>query len=243
MSLETIDFKLLDLRNGDRLLDLGCGEGRHVRQTRRYPAVTSVALDLGEKEVRKTAEALQFLDDHPSWEATAKEPGPWMVVRGSGYSLPFADGAFDCVIISEVLEHLHDDDAAIEEIARIMKPGALLAVSVPRQGPETVCWFLSKDYPMQPGGHIRIYRRDALRRKIESHGYSVVGRHFAHGLHSPYWWLKCLVGVDNEASKLVQHYHRFLVWDMMQRPMLTRVLETLLSPVIGKSVVLYGVKN
>ena len=62
-------------------------------------------------------------------------------------------------------------------------------------------------------------------------------------LHSPYWWLKCLVGVDNEGSWLVKHYHRFLVWDMMQRPMLTRVLESLLSPAIGKSVVFYGVKH
>ena len=239
----TMNFDMLPLKKGARVLDLGCGEGRHVRQTRRYGGVTSVALDLGEHEVRKTAEALSFLDDNPDWGATAKETGPWMVVRGSGYSLPFADEAFDCVIISEVLEHMHDDDAAIAEISRIMKPGGLLAVSVPRQGPETVCWFLSKDYPMKPGGHIRIYRRDALQRKIESHGYSVVERHFAHGLHSPYWWIKCLVGVDNDRFWLVRAYHRLLVWDMMARPIFTRMLERLLNPLIGKSVVFYAVKG
>jgi SAM-dependent methyltransferase len=238
-----MDFDRLPLKKGARVLDVGCGEGRHVRQTRRYRGVTSVGLDLGEHEVRKTAEALQFIEDNPQWEAGATEAGPWMVVRGSGYSLPFADESFDCVIISEVLEHMHDDDAAIEEIFRIMKPGGLLAVSVPRQGPETVCWFLSKDYPMKPGGHIRIYRRDKLREKIESHGYSVVGRHFAHGLHSPYWWIKCLVGVDNEDFWLVRTYHRLLVWDMMARPTLTRMLEAVLNPLIGKSVVFYAVKG
>ncbi len=239
----TVNFDLLPLAEGARVLDLGCGEGRHVRHTRRYSGVTSVALDLGESEVRKTSEALRFLEENPDWNSAQGDTGPWMVVRGSGYSLPFADDTFDCVIISEVLEHLHDDDAALAEIHRIMKPGALLAASVPREGPETLCWMLSKDYAMQPGGHIRIYDRDALREKIESHGYSVIVRHFAHGLHSPYWWIKCVVGIDNEDSWLVRTYHRLLVWDMMARPALTRMLEAVLNPLIGKSVVFYAVKG
>jgi SAM-dependent methyltransferase len=165
------------------------------------------------------------------------------VVRASSYDLPFADASFDCVIISEVLEHLHDDNAAISEITRVLKPGGVLAASVPRQGPETVCWMLSKDYPMKPGGHIRIYRRAELRRKIERAGYRIEAGHFAHGLHSPYWWLKCLVGIDNDEFPLVRAYHRLLVWDMMARPVLTRALEAVLNPLIGKSVVVYARKG
>jgi hypothetical protein len=60
-----------------------------------------------------------------------------------------------------------------------------------------------------------------------------------HGLHSPYWWLKCAVGVDNDSHPLVKAYHRLLVWDIVERPLSTRLAERLLDPVIGKSVVLY----
>ena len=65
------------------------------------------------------------------------------------------------------------------------------------------------------------------------------GKDYAHGLHAPYWWLKCAVGVDDADHVLPRTYHRMLVWDIMKRPWLTRTAEQLLNPVIGKSMVLY----
>jgi SAM-dependent methyltransferase len=240
----TIDFERLGLKPGAKVLDLGCGEGRHVRETRRYPGVMGVAVDIGEREVADTAASLGAVDDlAPEAGGAVPNAGPWGVIRASGYELPFEDASFDCVIISEVLEHLHDDDAAIREFSRVLRPAGALAVSVPREGPEAVCWALSRQYRNTPGGHVRIYRRTALRRKLARHGYRVVGTHFAHGLHSPYWWLKCLVGVDNDRSVLVRTYHRLLVWDLMKKPRTTRVLEKSLDPFIGKSVVFYATKT
>jgi SAM-dependent methyltransferase len=169
--------------------------------------------------------------------------GPWISVRGSVYELPFADATFDCVIISEVLEHLGEDDRALAEIARVLKPGGTLAASVPRRGPELLCWALSREYRTWPGGHIRVYRANELRKKLERSGFRIYKHHFAHALHSPYWWLKCWVGLNREEDSRVKLYHRLLVWDMMQRPMLTRVLESALQPFIGKSVVFYGRKG
>ena len=89
---------------------------------------------------------------------------------------------------------------------------------------------------------MRIYRRAVLRKKLAAHGYKVYGQHFAHGLHSPYWWLKCLVGTDNSEFLPVKLYHNLLVWDLMSRPALTRWMEAALNPFIGKSVVFYAVK-
>jgi hypothetical protein len=63
--------------------------------------------------------------------------------------------------------------------------------------------------------------------------------HHSHALHSPFWWLKCAVGVDKSDHPAVTAYHRMLVWDMMQRPLLTRLAESTLNPLIGKSVALY----
>lgn len=238
-----MDFEHLNLKPGMRVLDVGCGGGRHIRQTRLMPGVVAVAVDLGEAEVKDTARMLRELADHPvQWGGTVPGAGPWVSARASVYDLPFADGSFDCVIISEVLEHLHEDDRALAEISRVLKTGGVLAASVPREGPEAVCWALSKTYRNTPGGHVRIYRRKALKRKLSSHGYRIYASHFAHGLHSPYWWLKCLFGPDREENAITKGYHQLLVWDMMRRPMFTRALEGALVPFIGKSVVFYGVK-
>lgn len=237
-------FEHLGLKPGMRILDVGCGGGRHIRQTRLIPGVTAVGLDLGEKEVADTAKMLRELDEIPvQYGGTVPGAGPWISMRGSVYELPFKDGMFDCVIISEVLEHLGEDERALAEISRVLKPGGVLAASVPSTWPETVCWALSKDYRTWPGGHIRIYRRGELSAKLSRHGFRVFASHSAHALHVPYWWLKCAVGLSRDDAPIVKLYHRFLVWDMMRRPALTRYLETFLQPILGKSVVCYGVKQ
>jgi ubiquinone/menaquinone biosynthesis C-methylase UbiE len=237
-------FEHLGLKPGMRVLDVGCGGGRHIRQTRLIPGVIAVGLDLGKKEVSDTAKMLRELDEIPvQYGGTVPGAGPWISMRGSVYELPFKDHAFDCVIISEVLEHLGEDERALKEIARVLKPGGVLAASVPSTWPEAVCWALSKDYRTWPGGHIRIYKRGELRSKLVRHGFQVFASHSAHALHVPYWWLKCAVGLSRDDAPVVKLYHRFLVWDMMRRPALTRFLETFLQPFLGKSVVCYGVKQ
>jgi hypothetical protein len=128
------------------------------------------------------------------------------------------------------------------EIARVLKPGGLVAVTVPAWLPERVCWRLSDAYHGKPGGHVRIYTRAELAAKLRHAGLAVGGHHHAHGLHSPYWWLKCAVGVDDDGHPLVRAYHRLLVWDIMKRPAATVTAERLLNPVLGKSLVVYARK-
>jgi ubiquinone/menaquinone biosynthesis C-methylase UbiE len=240
----TIEPERLSLRPGSRVLDLGCGEGRHTRALRFLTGVTSVALDIGESEVAAAAESLRRMDrgEPPSFRS-APDAGSWLALRGDAYRLPFESASFDCVIASEILEHLHDDDGALAEIGRVLKPGGFLAVSVPRWLPELVCWKLSTRYHDTPGGHVRIYRQSDLERKLARYGYRTFFRHFAHALHSPYWWLKCAVGVDRDEALPVRLYHRLLVWDLFAKPRLTRALEKALNPFIGKSVVLYTRKG
>ena len=71
----------------------------------------------------------------------------------------------------------------------------------------------------------------------------MTGHHHAHGLHSPYWWLRCAVGVDDDSHRLVRAYHRLLAWDITRRPLATRALEAVLAPLMGKSVVIYAEKK
>jgi hypothetical protein len=65
------------------------------------------------------------------------------------------------------------------------------------------------------------------------------GYHHAHGLHSPYWWLRSLVGPSNDSHPAVSAYHKVLVWDIVSAPFVTRAADRVLSPLIGKSLVLY----
>jgi len=164
------------------------------------------------------------------------------MVGGDATAMPFGDEVFDRVIAAEVLEHVPGDQCALAEIARLLRPGGLLAVTVPAWLPERICWQLSADYHNTPGGHVRIYTRPGLEAKLRAAGLVVGGHHHAHALHSPYWWLKCAVGVHDDAHPLARAYHRMLVWDITRRPAVTRAAERLLNPLIGKSLVLYARK-
>jgi SAM-dependent methyltransferase len=156
--------------------------------------------------------------------------------------MPFGDGMFDRVIAAEVLEHILDDQRAMNELARVLRPGGLAAITVPAFLPERICWALSSDYHDTPGGHVRIYTRVELEAKLARAGLTALWHHHAHGLHSPYWWLKCAVGVHNDKHRLASAYHKLLVWDIMRKPAATRLAEQALNPLIGKSLVVYAVK-
>jgi SAM-dependent methyltransferase len=163
------------------------------------------------------------------------------VVRGDLTALPVPDASVDRVMASEVLEHIPDDAAAFAEIARVLRPGGRIVVTVPRYGPERLCWALSDAYHANEGGHIRIYRGDVLRTRLTAAGLVPGASHHAHSLHAPFWWLKCAVGVERDTAA-VRAYHRLLIWDLTERPWLTRTAENVLDPLFGKSLVLYADK-
>jgi SAM-dependent methyltransferase len=231
----TADYRRLELRDGDTVLDLGCGFGRHAFEAARRGAHV-VALDAGRDEVEGVVATFVAMAQAGELSDVAAHAA---AVQGDALHLPFADGAFDRVICSEVLEHIPDDLAAMAELARVLRPGGTMAVTVPRGLPEAVNWALSDAYHQVEGGHVRIYRRRVLEGRLSSVGLRVAGHHYAHGLHSPYWWLKCLVGTTNDTNALVRAYHRLLVWDIVAAPRLTRWLERLAAPLFGKSVVVY----
>lgn len=234
----TANYDQLGLQTGDKVLDLGCGFGRHAFEAARRGA-NVVALDAGRDEVEGVAATFAAMVE------AGELSGPTLhtaAVQGDALHLPFPDGAFDRVICSEVLEHIPDDEGAMRELARVLRRGGTMAITVPRFGPELINWALSDEYHNVPGGHIRIYRRSVLQDRLRSTGMRVTGHHYAHGLHSPYWWLKCLVGTKNDEHPLVKNYHRLLVWDIVKRPRTTQLLEGVLSPLIGKSIVIYLVK-
>ncbi len=235
--MQTVDFRQFPLQAGDTVLDLGCGEGRHVIAAYLEEEVTAIGVDLKLDDVVLTRERFE-----PFREADNPRKHFGLSVANA-LQLPFADASFDKVICSEVLEHIPDYAGALGEIQRVLKPGGLFCASVPRGWPERVCWWLSDAYHQVEGGHLRIFNARELRGQIESLGFSPLARHWAHALHAPFWWLKCLFWERRETPWVLRQYHRLLVWDMMRQPWITRTLEKWLNPVLGKSVVLYFRKD
>jgi ubiquinone/menaquinone biosynthesis C-methylase UbiE len=233
----TVDFDRLGLKAGDRVLDMGCGAGRHAFEMYRRGADV-IAFDQDTEELGKVQEwfwAMKEAGEVP--EGASAE-----IKEGDALALPFADGEFDRIVAAEVLEHIPADIQAIGELVRVLRPGGTMAVSVPRWFPEIVNWKLSADYHNVPGGHIRIYTAEELTDKVTKAGMVFEGKDYAHGLHSPYWWIKCAVGVTNDEHPLAKAYHRLLVWEIVKQPTVLRWVGKVLDPAIGKSMVLYFTK-
>ena len=238
----TVDYDRLGLRAGDRLLDLGCGAGRHAFEAYRRGARV-VALDYAFDELPGVVGSLGAMGDEGDGTPTSSAAA----VNGDACNLGFADDSFDRIIASEVFEHVPDDAAAFAELTRVLRPGGIMAVTVPSWLPEQVCWALSDEYhaPFVEGGHVRIYSEPTLRHRMRDAGLEPRGAHRAHALHSPYWWLRCAVGPTDDDNPLVKAYHQLLVWDLMGTPGISRVTRTtekVLNPVLGKSLVVYARK-
>jgi SAM-dependent methyltransferase len=233
----TVDYDRLGLQAGDRLLDLGCGGGRHAFEALRRGARV-VALDMSESELREALILMAAMSE----AGETPPPAAGGVTNGDALHLPFPDASFDRIIAAEVMEHIPADADALAELVRVLKPGGTIAITVPRWLPERICWALSDEYHGKPGGHVRIYRASELSTRMRAAGLDVTGSHHAHALHSPYWWIKCAVGVDNDGHFLARTYHRFLVWDISHPSRAVRFIEHSLDPLIGKSLVMYATK-
>ena len=118
-----------------------------------------------------------------------------------------------------------------------------MAVTVPRCVPEAINWALSDEYHDTPGGHVRIYRRSTLERRLGSTGLGA-DRVTTTRTASTRRTGGCAASWGRPTTRIpaVEAYHKVLVWDIVKAPFVTRTADRVLSPLIGKSLVIYLTK-
>jgi SAM-dependent methyltransferase len=131
------------LAEGRRVLDAGCGVGYGSAMLATAGAAGVVGMDIAADAVAAAAEA------NPEFE----------FVAGDVHALPFADASFDLVVCFEVIEHVTEQDAVIAELARVLAPEGVLAISSPNRGV----------YPEGNPHHLHEYTPDELEAALRAH--------------------------------------------------------------------------
>jgi ubiquinone/menaquinone biosynthesis C-methylase UbiE len=230
----TVNFRRIPLDRGDRVLDAGCGEGRHTFECFRHECAV-LGMDLSHQSLLKARYVLGQM------EKRKEGKGRVLLLRGDALRFPFADETFDKIICAEVIEHVDDDRKGVAELARILNVGGKVAVTVPTRLTEHVYDLLSQEYFRTPGGHVRKVIPQVLARNMEENGLRVYGVGFAHAFHFPYWMLRCIFGLHQENALIPAIYKKILYYCLFSRPL--RFMEKLCNYFFPKSIIIYAQKN
>ncbi|MEP7285551.1 MAG: methyltransferase domain-containing protein [Chloroflexota bacterium] len=155
------------------ILDCACGRGFYLKMIRTVSGCKLVGLELDEDVILK---ARHNVGDLPNL----------LLTQANIYQQPYPDNTFDAIILSEILEHVEDDVRGLREAYRMLKPGGVVAITVPNanypfwwdpinktletlfhthigKGPLAGLW----------ANHVRLYTADQLRTAVQSAGFTV----------------------------------------------------------------------
>ncbi|MBC7814480.1 MAG: methyltransferase domain-containing protein [Burkholderiales bacterium] len=166
-------FEWIDPQDGDLILDAPCGRGFYLNMLRYVSDCRLIGLDLDWPVLVKAQRNIGHLSG-------------MMLNHASIYELPYADSTFDAAILSEVLEHLDRDVDGLREVYRVMKPGGVVAITVPNANYpfwwDPINRTLENVFKTHIGSgalagiwanHVRLYTAQQLRESVQAAGFVV----------------------------------------------------------------------
>lgn len=165
----------LDLKEGDKIIDVGCGDGYYLYLLSNIPL--------------KNVHLLGFDYDRIVLSNARKNLGRRKIklVEGSATKMPFKEGSFDKAIMTEVLEHIDNDGKALTEVNRILKSKGVLLLTVPSLNYpflwDPVNWILQNIFGIHISGtgffagiwarHLRLYKKSQLEKQLKKAGFEI----------------------------------------------------------------------
>lgn len=183
-----IIFENCELTGKEKVLEVGCGRGFYLKNFKKiWPDLNLTGIDLNEKYLKV---ASGFISNSQV-----------KLLQADVTSLPFKDDTFDLVIASEILEHIENDEQAIAEIFRVLKPKGVVLITVPNKNypffwdppnwllerifkthlPSKI-WWLSGIW----ADHVRLYDKKELEKKLEREGFAIERVWFATSYCFPF---------------------------------------------------------
>ena len=169
-----IAIRELELKNGDSVLDVGCGDGFYLH------LLSSLGLDLTLVGSDFDKKALD------SAKKNLKGKNIKLVHADLMKKLPFKSGIFNKVIMSEVAEHLPDDQKGLKEVYRVLKPGGVLCLTVPNSNYpffwDPVNWLLERFIGIHVKSgfwagiwnqHVRLYTPKQISKVLRDAGFEI----------------------------------------------------------------------
>lgn len=165
----------LEILGNERVLDLGCGRGFYLRfLSSRWPGLKLYGVDLNQKYLKIAKKSLKNNHVH--------------LVKADATKLSLSDNFFDRIIASEILEHIKDDQKALSEIYRVLKPGGITLITVPNKNYpflwDPLNWLLERIFHTHVpaniwwlagiwADHIRLYDKRELISKLKKAGFKI----------------------------------------------------------------------
>jgi SAM-dependent methyltransferase len=151
-------FMLAQARSSDLALDLGCGDGTFTAELARHVS-SAVGAEVAEAALRR---------------ARTRHPELALALVPVDGALPFADGAFDLVWSTEVIEHIADTARWLSEVRRVLTPGGRLLLTTPNHGRVRLAVGGVERYSEPLGDHLHLYTRRSLTELLREFGFGQV---------------------------------------------------------------------
>ncbi|MCU0513915.1 MAG: class I SAM-dependent methyltransferase [Anaerolineae bacterium] len=165
-------FEWVNPTDDSTILDIPCGRGFYLNMFRYVSGCRIIGAELDADVLRKAQQNIGHLNIP--------------LHRANLYHLPYPDNSFDAVILSEILEHVDDDVRGLREAFRVLRPGGVVAITVPHA--HYPFWWdpINKTLEtlfnthIQHGvfagiwaNHVRLYTREQLRQAAATAGFLV----------------------------------------------------------------------